>query len=937
LPYVALDLETTGLEPDRDEIIEVAAIRFDAGGVIDRFHSLVNPGRALEYRIALLTGIDQAELRAAPHFSSIAREVEEFIGLDPIVGQNPGFDTAFLERNGVQIFAPSFDTFDLASLLLPSLRERSLGAIADHLGIPFETRHRAMADADAAREVFVELRARLGASPPELLAEAERLAAASDWPLRHLLQEVAAEAHRSTAERAYGLVHSFVKAPPPAPEPLHPTSRLTVVAPSEPESLLASAATRSAFAAYEERPEQTQMARTVAEVLAEGGELIVEAGTGVGKSLAYLLPSALHAVRNSARTVISTNTINLQDQLLAQDIPIARRLLAAAGIDASDMSVTQLKGRANYVCLLRWTSARHAASLTSGEARVLVRVLFWLAATDTGDRAELGLRYEDDQAWSRINAADAGCMTMQCQYVRDGSCFLLRARRRADAAHLLIVNHSLLLSDIAAGGNVLPQYRHVVIDEAHHLEEEATRQLGFTASETNLLDWLDALHARGRERDAGLVGSVLSAARGAHQAIGAAPQLQSLARTLAESVRRVRPHLPTFFEQIRVFAREHAGARGDYDDRMPINRALRVQPDWGDIETAWFSCEEQLAQVSGIVDELVAMLAQMNPSDILDRDGILADATQVYADGERLRHGISRIIEKDDRNTICWITIGRYDAAPALSSAPLSVAESLRAGLFNGINSAVLTSATLSIDGQFGYIRDRLGLPDARELQLGSPFDYRSSTLMLTVTDMPEPDQVGYADAVQAALIDLVSATEGRALALFTSHAALRTAYNGIKGALEEQGILVLAQGIDGTPRQMLGVLRENNRCVLLGAASFWEGVDVVGEALSLLVIARLPFPVPSDPVFQARSELFEQPFDQFALPQAVLRMKQGAGRLIRSKTDRGVLVVFDRRLRSRAYGETFLRSLPDGTLRDVYSRDLAAEAGAWLAPSERT
>ena len=821
MPYVSLDLETTGLDPEYDEIIEVAAIRFDARGVIARFHSLVNPGRVLEYRIALLTGIDPAELRDAPYFTSIAAEVEAFIGLDPIVGQNPTFDTTFLARKGVQVFAPTFDTFDLAALLLPDLRERSLGAIADHLGIVFEQRHRAMADADAAREVFTALRARLAASPRDLLAEAERIASASDWPLRHLLQEVAAAAPRTPGTERDGYVHGYVKAPGALPEPLQLSSRKVVVTAGEPAEILRSPAAHAAFDAFEERPQQSQMAIAVAEAIAEGGELIVEAGTGVGKSLAYLLPAALHAVRNDARTVISTNTINLQDQLLAQDIPIAKQLLASAGIDATELSVAQLKGRANYVCLLRWTSARHTGVLSAEEARLFVRMLFWLGTTETGDRAELQLRYDDDHAWSRISAAEGGCLTMQCQYVRDGSCYLLRARRRAEAAHLLIVNHSLLLSDIAAGGNVLPEYKHLVIDEAHHLEEEATKQFGFTASEADLLDWLDTLHTRStRDRDGGLYGSIMTATRASQQAIGAAPQLQSLARTLADGVRRARPQIPAFFQLLRTFAQEHVTARGDYDDRMPINRSIRVQPDWTDIESSWFGCDELLANVDGIVDELVAMLGQVNPSDILDRDAVLAEAAQAFDDGERLRRGISRIIGQDDRNTICWLTLGRYEASPALSSAPLNVAEALRTGLFNGKDSVVLTSATLSTDGHFGYIRERLGLADAREVRLGSPFDYRASMLMLTVSDMPEPDQMGYADAVQSALIDLVSASEGRALVLFTSHAALRTAYNGIKGALEAQDILVLAQGLDGTPRQMLNVLRENHRCVLLGAST---------------------------------------------------------------------------------------------------------------------
>lgn len=938
MPYVSLDLETTGLDPETDEIIEVAAIRFDATGVLDTYHSLVNPDRKLEYRIALLTRIDERELLSAPHFGAIAREIEAFAGWDPIVGQNPTFDTTFLARKGVELFGPTYDTYDLAGLLLPDLRQHSLGAIADHLGLEFVDRHRAMADADAAMRVFAALRERLAASPAALLAEAARIASGSDWTLRHLLQEVAAERPRQPGDgEREGFVHGFVKAPSAIDEMMAQATRRIGVPADESVRLITSSTAQQAVDGYEERPEQRAMARAVAETVAENGRLIVEAGTGVGKSLAYIVPSALHAARNNARTVISTNTINLQEQLMAQDVPIARRLLADAGIGAGDLRVAQLKGRRNYLCLLRWSAAQHHASLSADEAKVLVRLLFWLGQTESGDRAELNLRREEDAAWYRVSAQDGGCLSMQCVYVRDGSCFLSRAKQRAEAAHLLIVNHALLLSDIAAGGNVLPEYQHLVVDEAHHLEAEATQQFGFTASEADLLDWLDSLHARGpRGGESGLVATLFETTRASKQAIGMAPQLQALARTLAQAATRARERVPAFFRGLQEFAHEHAGGGNEYDQRFAINRGVRVQPDWADIEAAWFATESLLSQVCEIVDELAAMLAQMNPAEIIDHDAVAAEVGEALERGESLRSGLSRIIGQDDRETVCWLTMGRRDASPSLSSAPLSVAETLKATLFGqSKQSVVLAGATLSTEDTFDYIRSRLGFDDARELLLGSPFDYQRSTLILAPSDMPEPDQQGYLAATQNAIIDMVSASEGRALVLFTSHNGLRAAYQGIKRPLEEQQILVLGQGIDGTPKQLLSTLRESPRTVVLGAASFWEGVDVTGEALSLLIMARLPFAVPSDPVYQARAALFDQPFEQYALPQAILRFKQGFGRLIRRKTDSGVMVVLDRRLRSRQYGEAFLRSLPMCELRELPLRNLAGEVASWLTRAD--
>lgn len=938
MQYVSLDLETTGLDPDTDEIIEVAAIRFGVDGVIDRYHSLVNPERKLDYRIALLTHIDQEQLAAAPHFGSIALEVESFVGMDPIVGQNPTFDTTFLARKGVQLFGPTYDTFDLANLLLGGLQQHSLGAIADHLGIEFTSRHRAMADAEAAMHVFLALRQRLANSPPDLLAEAERLSAMSDWTLRHLLREVAQQHPRLPGDgEREGFVHGFVRAPVASPEPEPPNTTKIIVSGEESALLLKSAAAREALEEYEERREQTVMARAIGETISEQGQLIVEAGTGVGKSLAYLVPSALHAVRNNARTVISTNTINLQEQLVGQDIPIARKLLASAGIDESALRVTQLKGRANYLCLLRWAAMARVSALTSDEARVLVRMLFWLGDTQTGDRAELNIRREEDPAWRRISAQEGGCLSMQCAYVRDGSCFVLRARRRAEASHLLVVNHALLLSDLATGGNVLPEYKHLVVDEAHHLEDEATRQFGFTASEADLLDWLDAIFTRaGRDREGGLVSTLYTTARASQGAISIAPQLAPLAQTLSQAVTRARDAVPAFWRAIQDFGQNHGSGRNDYDERISLTRGIRVQPDWADIEASWFSTDERLAVVCGTLEEIGAFPGQANPSDIVDKDAVTTEVLDLLEDGQKLRAGLSRIIGKDERDTVCWLTMGRRDDSPSLASAPLSVAETLKNTLFGSKESVVLTSATLSTEDNFDYVKGRLGFEDARELLLGSPFDYQSSTLILAPSDMPEPDQHGYLASTQTALIDMVCASEGRALALFTSHSGLRAAYNGIKQQLEEEEILVLGQGIDGSPKQLINWLKENDRTLLMGAASFWEGVDVTGDALSLLIIARLPFAVPSDPVYQARSELFDQPFEQYALPQAILRFKQGFGRLIRRKTDRGVLVVLDKRLRSRQYGDAIIRSLPNCELRDVPLRDLAAEVNGWIGATHK-
>ncbi|MEX2157797.1 MAG: helicase C-terminal domain-containing protein [Dehalococcoidia bacterium] len=921
--YVALDLETTGLDPDRDAIMEVGAVRFDVDGGCETFSTFVDPRQPISYRIERLTNICDADVAGAPLFANVAPDLEAFIGDRPIIGQNIAFDLKFLERGGVRPPAPSYDTQELASLLLPGLPEQNLRSIARYLGIDFPVQHRALADAEAARLVFLALRERLEALPPALLAEAERIASITDWPLRFLLQEVASERPVFSAEDATNLLHGAVSPPKKYGPPVSATA-------SEPKPLdlaeVDAAFTQIAPRAledFEERPEQLQMARAIAGALNDSEQLMVEAGTGIGKSLAYLLPAARHALRNNERVVISTNTINLQEQLMGQDIPRVRDLLEDEGVE---LRAAQLKGRSNYLCLLRWSALRRSTAFTADEAKLLVRLLLWLPHTDTGDRAELKLSQGEEAIWSRLGAQNEACLATPCAFVRDGSCYLLRARRRAEASHVLVVNHALLLSDVAVGGGVIPEYDHLIIDEAQHLESEATSQFGFSAREEDVHTLLDRIAGK----NAGLVTSLRNSARGLASGLDSTRELLEIGADLERAAASALALLPDFFLRVSGFMRQQRDSVGDYDERLLLNRAMRVQPDWADIELAWEGVSAGLGHVFSTLQALQMRLQGPDAPALLEPDGLVSEVADLLQAGELLRLGIGLIVLRDDANTVCWLTQQR-SAGIGLASAPLQVAELLQERLFSKKRTTVLTSATLTVENEFHYVRNAVGLEDARELHLGSPFDYANSTLVLVPTDMPEPNQPGYMAALQQALIELVRASQGRALVLFTSHSSLRGAYGGIKSTLEDEGILVLGHNLDGSPRQLLHALREQPHTVVLGTASFWEGIDVVGDALSLLVIARLPFSVPDDPVFHSRSELFDDPFNQYAVPQAVLRFKQGFGRLIRRKTDRGVMVTLDARIGSKSYGQTFLRSLPSCSVRRVRVREAPALVSEWL------
>ena len=923
--YVALDLETTGLDPDRDAIIEVGATRFDLEGNEETFRTFCDPQRSIPYRVQRLTGISETDVEGAPLFADVANELLSFIGNAPLIGQNIAFDLGFLSRAQLRPPGHSYDTQDLATLLLPDLIERSLVGIATHLGIEFTGAHRALADAEAARFVFVALREKLALLPATLLAEAARVAAVTDWPLRYLLQELLDDLPPLAAADAPALMHDAVRPPKKYGATLQSTGgERTPIEGDDIERALTQSA-RSVIEGFEERGEQVAMARAVTGALNAGGQLLIEAGTGIGKSLAYLLPAARHALANNERVVVSTNTINLQEQLLSQDVPKVRQLLP----EGSELRAAQLKGRRNYLCLLRWSNLRRSTNLTPDEATLLVRLLLWLPNTDTGDRSELRLSKGEDAVWGRLSAQNEACLSTPCAYVKDGSCFLLRARKRAESAHVLLVNHALLLSDVVVGGGVIPDYRHVVIDEAHHLEGEATDQFGFKTSEDDISALLDRIATR----NGGLVGSARNALRGAAAQQSGAGDLLDIAAEAEKAVAHTRELLPEFFLRLDGFVRQQSGVTGDYEGRLRLSRAMRVQPDWSDIEMTWENVGAAFAQVLSALDLLAGRLRGVG--GLLEQDTLAAEASELYQTLALTRLGVSEIILRDDSNTISWLTQQRNGGGIGLWSAPLRVAELLQERLFAQKDTSVLTSATLTVEHEFGYVRQALGLDDAEDLRLGSPFDYAASTTVLLPRDMPDPNEAGYMAALQQTLVELARASGGRALVLFTSHSSLRAAHAGIKKQLEEEQILVLGQNVDGSPKQLVQALKQHPRTMLLGAASFWEGIDVVGDALSLLVIARLPFSVPDDPIFQARSELFEDSFGDYSLPQAVLRFKQGFGRLIRRKTDRGALVVLDGRIHTKQYGQSFLRSLPPCTVQRVPVRQMPGLVSQWLGDGE--
>jgi ATP-dependent DNA helicase DinG len=619
---------------------------------------------------------------------------------------------------------------------------------------------------------------------------------------------------------------------------------------------------------YEDRAEQRVMSAAVARAIEESRPLIVEAGTGTGKTLAYLIPALL----SGKRVVVSTGTRALQDQIARHDLPLLRTILARP------FTAVVLKGISNYVCQRRLTELR-----SRGDASPELTAIFeWADRSETGDRAEVEWLAEDAPLWREVTTTPDARVGPRCPHFE--RCFITQARRLADKAELILVNHHLYFADLALrsafpGARVLPEHDAVIFDEAHQLEDIATEHFGARVS-TQALGQL---------------------VRDAHLGLARMPLWTG--RATDDLIRAVERRGAALFAMLR------AALVGDEAGRVPLPPDLFEHPErkraWFDLDTAL----EDLARVAEAEAE--------PPPDEVDEEDASARATLagLARRARALRDDLATVAEQRQRSHVYWgeaRATGTY-----LMASPIAVADLMRKHVVTASPTPIFTSATLTAASDFGYVRAQLGLedPDIDELLVASPFDYPRQAMLYVPRDLPPPADDGFAAAAAARTLELLAVTGGRAFLLFTSHRALRDAARRLAGAPYPR----LVQG--EAPRQaLIERFRATPGAVLLGTASFWEGVDVPGDALSLVIIDKLPFAPHTDPLVAARMQACAQggrdPFETLQLPQAAIALKQGFGRLIRRRDDRGIVAILDSRVVTRGYGRTFLGTLPDGLPR---------------------
>lgn len=915
LKYAVVDIETTGLNPLEHEIIEIGIVRIENGQIADSFQTFVKPRHPISNEISTLTGITQEMVQDAPDIESAMLQTLAFLSDYIVVAHNAHFDMSFLhaksKQMGHDIPLDAVCTLILSRILLPTLHGHRLSDLAKHFQIETSDVHRALADAVTSAKLLLCLEACSQSLPFGLLQQLSQLAstfspALEQWFVRFETEVglTQGDAIPENCEMRDGLLYTAreYNAQDIADESQGESPSDVSLVERAREMLDKDGPLRRELKLYEPRVGQLKMAEHVSTAFEQGLHAVIEAGTGTGKSMAYLIPAALHAKSTKGRVIVSTHTLALQDQIEQRDFPTLQNIF-----DGSLRLAVQ-KGRKNYVCLRKVRAEVVSSTMSpSIDIQHLMAMLIWLTQTKEGGRDELATGSVNYSFWSRVQSETDTCINKRCPFFRP--CYYFRAKAKAQMAEIVVTNHSLLLSDLKADNRVLPQYDTLVVDEAHHLEEQATKHLGGEVHAAQL-----AATSLRLSRDNGKSGIIV-------ELLTRYSSSQSMPFAMEERLQKA----VEWIEQIRSTA-DSAFA---YLGHLVPHGQSELRLTEGVIQDGNFQrFIEQIAGLRPPIQSLRGLVQALNEwskraaSDeeagrVLDAAGFLDG----WLEGIELLEDMT--VPSEDRVT--WIE-RRIGARPRISvhTAPIDVSANLRQMLFEPLYSVVMTSATLSVKGNFEFIVNQLGLSPFKTngrlitAAVQSPFDYRRQARLCVPSDIPELAKMSAGDAalwLADSLFQLAVASRGRVLALFTSHQMLKETAKLLRQPLREQNLSLFAQDIDGNRSTMLEAFRQHPESVLLGAQSFWEGIDLPGDQLTTLVIVRLPFAPPSHPVTEARHEKLtasgKSPFWVSSLPEAVVRFRQGFGRLIRTATDKGVVVVYDKRIVTQRYGQTFIGSLP--------------------------
>jgi len=916
-----VDLETTGYDPDRDHVIEVAGAILRGPEVVRTFSALVDPMVPVPLEISKLTGITDEMLAGQPSVERVMSRLVEFVGERDIVAHNASFDRAFTERvvGRSALRGTWLDSLQVVRVALPRLRSHRLADLADAFGIDAEgPAHRALPDVLALAAVWRIALTGLGDLPPGLLGRIVDLSPETSWQVRPVFAHVAAA---SPGQRFFDVKEARrARVAADKAEALHDADEIACVCPPAEEVLGEFSDEGIAgrmYEGYESRAEQLEMARAVLDAFGSHTHVAVEAGTGVGKSIAYLVPAALYSLDNRVGVGVATKTNALMDQLVYHELPRLN--------DALDgrLRYVALKGYEHYPCLRKLERyATDLAEQPADEERLAtVAALYaWVAQSSWGDLDAINLHWGRRELRAAVSASQADCTRKRCRYYPH-LCFLHGVRRRAASANIVVTNHALLFRDVVAQGGILPPIRHWVVDEAHAAESEARKQLTMGASHVELAAALGAL--------AGKRGGVLDALRRLLRGEdSAAPVLGVIAR-MEELATRCTTLADSLFDFVKDLSPLVGESEYDSAD-LWVTQATRETGPWGTVASTGGSLAKRLESLLADGRELVTLLEEMGPDFTdgrADLIGLLSRLADQYA-------GLVAVLDGDDESLVYSVALDRRRERDVekLLAERLDVGEVLADELYPRVQSIVFTSATIATGRSFDHFAHSVGLDllddDAWDsLRLASSYDFERQMAVFVPTDVAQPAERGYLADLEALLEGVHLAMGGSVLTLFTNRRDMEHLHAVLEPRLARAGIALLCQRRGTSAKRLRDEFIADERLSLFALKSFWEGFDAKGDTLRCVVVPKLPFGRPTDPLAKER-EVREGrgSWRRYTLPEAVIELKQAAGRLIRSKTDTGCLVIADARVVEKAYGREFVSALPVADIERVPAARLVGE-----------
>lgn len=906
--FTALDIETTGLEKDA-EIIEIGLAHYENGKCIKTWQKLIKPQNPVKHDITLLTGISNDMLSHEAEWESIVKEFLDEIDGKILLAHNKIFDKTHLEYHlGFNLINTWLDTYELAKIILPHSTSYKLQALAQVLGIIDNRHHRALNDALVCGEVYLKLLEKCMQYSPFVLSEVAHYLKSTDEILSTLLNTVSIE---KSSDDSPLFDYDFDDSENTALRPLLSFEQANTF--FKKDGLLS-----KKLPAFEYRKEQVQMQQTIMEAFLDKKHAIIEAGTGTGKSFSYLVPSLLYAYENNQKVIVSTNTMALQEQLFKNDLPFLTKTLNYP------FTTTISKGRSNYLCNRRFNDLLKDASLSKDEKLFISGLLLWQEKTQFGDKEELNLNNLEKQFWNRVASTTDTCLNKACPHFMN--CYFFNNRRKAQESQLIIVNHALLLQHIKNNHSILPEAQQVIIDEAHHLEDETIKQFTTTIEIEKLRKQINNLIKK----------------RGLLERLKKHIELDYVASEEKVQIIELTQALETFGLSTIDLALDVI-TLANLTPLLVNNGEVRLttkyrSSDW------WKTLKEKLTVFKSYLLSFNKKLKQLliNLEDYPDYETIYRELEFSYSTLKTDLDSIDEFLSGDNDNFVYWLSAqtSNWGNNLFLYLAYIDVAPIMKEKLFNNYDSVILTSATLNTSNGLDYIAENYLLEKDEYFSFicESPFDYEKQSLIATLSHRPDYSKVNeltYSKHLAEDLETLIPSINGGILILFTSYAMMNRVAYSLKERKTLSAYTILVHGQDGNRTSIIEVLKSTPNIIVLGTSSFWEGLDVSGDNLKAVIITKLPFSPPTMPIESARAEHLEKngksAFNHLSLPKAILRFRQGIGRLIRTKTDKGVIIILDNRITRKSYGKAFLKALPKQNHISGDAIDIAFKITSWL------